>query len=192
MRAAIYARVSTADQKCAQQLTELRTYLEARGWTLQGEYVDKMTGTKDSRPAMKRLIEAAKRREVDCILVWKMDRWGRSMPHLVASLEELSGLGVRFIAVTQGIDTDQSSPTSKLLMNLLSAFADFERELIVERTMAGLQRARREGRVGGRPRAVVDRDRVAQMHQDGATTREIGARLKISAATVSRILKAKA
>jgi DNA invertase Pin-like site-specific DNA recombinase len=104
MNAAIYARVSTDDQKCEQQLSELRTYVMARGWTLQGEYVDHgLSGKRDTRPALNRLLDAARRRAVDVIVVWKLDRWGRSMAHIVSSVQELDSLGVRFVAVTQGI-----------------------------------------------------------------------------------------
>jgi DNA invertase Pin-like site-specific DNA recombinase len=134
-------------------------------------------------------MAAARRRAIDAIVVWKIDRWGRSMPGFVASVQELRSLGVRFIAVTQNIDTDESNPTSKLLLNLLAAFAEFERELIVERTRAGLQRARREGRVGGRPKLVCDRSKVLQLTADGLTMREVSEELDISAASVCRILK---
>jgi DNA invertase Pin-like site-specific DNA recombinase len=189
MRIGIYARVSTTDQDCSQQLRELRDYAAARKWDVQGEYVDHaVSGKKDSRPAMNELMDAARRRAIDAIVCWKIDRWGRSMPHFVGSVQELGSLGVRFIAVTQGIDTDESNPTSRLMLNLLAAFAEFERELIVERTRAGLQRARREGRIGGRPRVVVNRSKVVEMDSDGMTTREIGEELGISAASVCRIL----
>jgi DNA invertase Pin-like site-specific DNA recombinase len=97
---------------------------------------------------MNRLMNAARRRAVDTVACWKIDRWGRSMPHFVQSVRELDSLGVRFIARTQGIDTDQANPTAKLMLNMLAAFAEFERELIVERTLAGLARARKEGRGG--------------------------------------------
>jgi DNA invertase Pin-like site-specific DNA recombinase len=193
MRIGLYARVSTTDQDCSQQLRDLREYAAARHWEIQGEYVDHaISGTKDSRPAMNRLMDAARRRAIDAIVCWKIDRWGRSMPHFVSSAQELRSLGVRFIAVTQGIDTDESNPTSRLMLNLLAAFAEFERELIVERTRAGLQRARREGRIGGRKRLVVDRTKVVELDADGMTMREIGDELGISAATVCRILKAAA
>jgi len=189
MKIGLYARVSTTDQDCSQQLRELREYATARRWDVQGEYVDRMSGTKDSRPAINRLMDAARRRAVDAIVCWKIDRWGRSMPGFVASVQELRSLGVRFIAITQGIDTDESNPTSRLMLNLLAAFAEFERELIVERTRAGLKRARREGRIGGRPRLVVNRTKVVQMKAKGMTTRAIGEALDISAASVCRILK---
>lgn len=193
MRIGIYARVSTTDQDCSQQLRELRDYATARRWEVQGEYVDHaVSGTKESRPAMNKLMEAARRRAIDAVVCWKIDRWGRSMPHFVSSVQELRGLGVRFVAVTQGIDTDESNPTSRLMLNLLAAFAEFERELIVERTRAGLQRARREGRIGGRPKLIVDRNEISALHRAGRTTREIGEKLNISAASVCRILNGKA
>jgi len=191
MRIALYARVSTTDQDCSQQLRDLREYAAARGWSIQGEYVDNgHSGAKDSRPAMNRLMSAARARKIDAIAVWKIDRWGRSMPHFVNSVQELRSLGVRFIAITQGIDTDESNPTAKLMLNLLVAFSEFERELIVERTRAGLARARREGRIGRRKRLVVDRERIRQLDELGYSTREIGEEMSISAASVCRLLKA--
>ena len=190
MRVGIYARISTTDQRCSQQLRDLRQYVQARGWELEGEYVDHgLSGRKDSRPAMDRLLQAARQRAVDVIVVWKLDRWGRSMSHFVASVQELRRFGVRFIAITQGIDTDESNPTSKLTLNLLAAFAEFEHELMVERTRAGLARARREGRIGGRRPLVIDRGKLQRLAEEGRSTREIGAALGISAATVSRILR---
>jgi DNA invertase Pin-like site-specific DNA recombinase len=191
MRIAIYARVSTHDQDCSQQLTALREYAHACGWEIQGEYVDNgISGTKSSRPAMNRLLDAARKQQLDGIAVWKIDRWGRSMPHFVASVQQLRELGVRFIAITQGIDTDESNPAARLMLNLLAAFAEFERELIVERTRAGLKRANQAGRFGGRPRRVVNHIELIEMHSQGATLREIGECLGISPATTMRILKA--
>ena len=191
MRIGIYARVSTTDQDCSQQLHELREYARARGFEVQGEYVDHgFSGKKDNRPAMGRLMAAARERRVDAVVCWKLDRWGRSMPGFVASVQELRSLGVRFIAVTQGIDTDEANPTAKLMLNLLAAFAEFERELIVERTRAGLQKARREGKRLGRPKLVVNRERVRELSAEGLSTREIGEELDISAASACRILQA--
>lgn len=191
LRVALYARVSTSDQDCSQQLRDLREYAAARGWTVQGEYVDNgHSGAKDTRPALNRLMAAARTRKIDAIITWKIDRWGRSMPHFVASVQELRSLGVRFIAVTQAIDTDESNPAAKLMLNMLAAFSEFERELIVERTRAGLARARREGRIGGRPALVLNRERIARLDEEGYTMREIGEEMGISAASVCRILKA--
>lgn len=186
---AIYARVSTTDQTCEQQLHALRDYVAARAWSIQGEYVDVMTGKLADRPQMNRLMDLARLRKVDCILVWKLDRWGRSMPHFVASVQELRSLGVRFIAITQGIDTDDSNPAGRLMMNMLAAFAEFERELIVERTKAGIDRAKRAGKHCGRPVAIFHRDKAAAMRADGMSLRAIGAKLGVSTMTVSRVLK---
>ena len=164
MKAAIYARVSTTDQTCALQLAELRIYVQARGWELAGEYVDTgWSGAKASRPELDRLMRDARKRAVDCILVWKLDRWARSVSHLVSSLEELKGLGVRWIAATQNLDTDESNPVGRLMTHLLGAVAEFEREMIRERTLAGLAYARSKGRVGGRPAKVFDRQRARDM-----------------------------
>jgi putative DNA-invertase from lambdoid prophage Rac len=185
---AIYARVSTTDQTCEQQLDALRGYVAARGWKIQGEYVETMSGAKDNRPQMLRLMEAARLRAIDCIVVWKMDRWGRSMPHFVMSVQELRTLGVRFIAITQGIDTDESSPAGRLMMNMLASFAEFERELIVERTNAGIARAKRAGVHCGPPFRVIDRTKVAALRKDGLSLRKIADKLGVSYMTVSRAL----
>jgi DNA invertase Pin-like site-specific DNA recombinase len=190
MRIGIYARVSTTDQTCEQQLRDLREYVTARRWEIQGEYVDHaVSGTKDSRPAMSRLMAVARARKIDAVVVWKIDRWGRSMPQFVNSVQELRSVGVRFIAMTQNIDTDESNPTSRLMLNLLVAFSEFERELIVERTRAGLSRARRDGKQLGRPRLVVDRERVVTLDREGWSARAIAAELKVSPASVCRILQ---
>jgi putative DNA-invertase from lambdoid prophage Rac len=189
LRCAIYARVSTTDQNCEQQLHALREYVNARGWKIAGEFVDIMSGAKENRPEMKVLMEAARVRTIDCILVWKIDRWGRSMPHFVASVQELRSLGVRFIALTQNIDTDESNPAGRLMMNMLAAFAEFERELIVERTKAGLDRARRAGHKCGPPFSVFRRDIAREMRGEGKSLRAIARELKVSFMTIARALK---
>jgi DNA invertase Pin-like site-specific DNA recombinase len=189
-RVGLYARVSTKDQHCSQQLQEIRAYVEARGWEVAGEFVDRgLSGAKNSRPAMNRLMDAARRRQIDAVICSKMDRWGRSMPHFVSTVQELRGLGVRFIAVSQGIDTDESNPAARLMLNMLAAFSEFERELIVERTLAGLARARRHGRVGGRPRVVCDRSKIERLHEEGKTLVEIADRVGISKSSVHRLLR---
>jgi DNA invertase Pin-like site-specific DNA recombinase len=192
MRIGIYARVSTSDQTCEQQLRDLREYVSVRGWVIEAQYVDDgHSGAKSTRPAMNRIMTAARTRKIDGIVVWKIDRWGRSMSHFVNSVQELQSLGVRFIAMTQNIDTDESNPTSRLMLNLLVAFSEFERELIIERTRAGLARARRDGKRLGRPRLVIDRERLAALHQDGWTVRAIAAEVATSPATVCRLLKSR-
>jgi DNA invertase Pin-like site-specific DNA recombinase len=138
---------------------------------------------------MDRLMADARQRRIDAIAVWKIDRWGRSMTHFVTSVQELASLGVRFVAITQGIDTDSSNPASRLMLNLLAAFAEFERELIIERTKAGLQRARSEGRIGGRPRKIVSHRKVASLRAEGQTLRQIAAVVGVSPAKVMRVLQ---
>jgi DNA invertase Pin-like site-specific DNA recombinase len=190
MRVGIYARVSTTDQDCSQQLRDLREYATARNWTVEGEYIDHgVSGTKASRPAMDRLMNAARRRAVDAIVVVKLDRWARSMPHFVSSVQELSSLGVRFIAITQGIDTDEGNPTARLMLNLLAAFAEFERSLICERTRSGLAKARREGRIGGRPRVVCDRVKIAELRARGLSLGAIATEMHVSKSVIARLVK---
>jgi DNA invertase Pin-like site-specific DNA recombinase len=187
MRTAIYARVSTADQDCALQLRDLRQYVKARGWKIAGEFIDRgWSGAKASRPELDRLMAECRARRVDCIIVWKLDRWGRSVSNLVATLDELRNLGVRWIATTQGLDTDESSPVGRLLLQLLAAIAEFERALIQERVKAGVKAAQARGIHCGRPRKVVDRLKVAEMRAGGMSFRAIAGSLGISLAKVQR------
>ena len=169
MKAAIYARVSTLDQEPENQLQELRRYTEARGWTAV-EYVDKgVSGAKDRRPALDQLLTDARRRRFDVLVCWRLDRLGRSLKHLITLLEELQALGVSFVSPAEGIDA--TTPAGRLQMHILGAIAQFERERIRERVLAGLQRARTQGTRLGRPRARVPIDRlqtVAGLSVDGA------------------------
>jgi len=167
MRAVIYARVSTTDQNCDLQLRELREYITRRGWESAGEYIDTgFSGSKASRPALDRLMQDARRRRFDVILVWKLDRWARSLAHLVQTVQELSGLGVRFIATTQNIDTDEANPMARLLMHLMAAFAEFERSMIQERTLGGVRAAKARGAQLGRPRRVFHRGEVVRLRDE--------------------------
>ena len=141
MRAALYARVSTLDQEPENQLQELRRYVEARGWT-GSEYVDHgVSGTKDRRPALDRLVADARRRKVDTVVVWRLDRLGRSLKHLVTLLDELQALGVGFVSLGEGIDLQ--TPAGRLQLHILAALSEFERARIAERVAAGLARAKR-------------------------------------------------
>jgi DNA invertase Pin-like site-specific DNA recombinase len=119
MKAAIYARVSTADQHNAIQIRELTDYVQRRGWELAGTYQDQISGAKTNRPGLDKLMSDARQRRFDAVLVWKLDRFGRSLVHCVSGIQELSSLGIRFIATSQGLDTDESNPASKLLMHIL-------------------------------------------------------------------------
>jgi DNA invertase Pin-like site-specific DNA recombinase len=149
-RAAIYARVSTFDQEPENQLQELRRYIEARGWT-GTEFVDRgVSGAKDKRPALDALLKDAKLRKFDVLVCWRLDRLGRNLRHLVTLIEELQCLGVAFVSLGEGIDC--TTPAGKLQLHILAALAEFERERIRERVLAGLQRAKAQGKRLGRPR----------------------------------------
>lgn len=185
VRAAIYARVSTTDQNCELQLRELREYVSRRGWEPAGEYVDAgVSGTKASRPALDRLMAAAAHRDLDCVLVWKIDRFGRSVLHLSQQLAALTTYGVRFLAVSQAIDTDASNPSSRLLLTILAGVAEFEREIIRERTLSGVRAARARGKVLGRPRRVFRRDYVAALREQGRSWRAIATELGVPVSTL--------
>jgi DNA invertase Pin-like site-specific DNA recombinase len=185
MRCAIYARVSTTDQHCDLQLRELREYIAARGWKSGGEYIDTgFSGAKASRPALDRLMADAAKRKFDCVAVWKLDRFGRSVLNLSQQLAALTSFGVRFVATTQGLDTDESNPTAALLLHILSAVAEFERSMIRERTLSGIKAAQAAGKIVGRPKRVFRRDEVVRLRDDeGVSWRAIGTKLGIPAMT---------
>ena len=162
-RAAIYARVSTLDQEPENQLAELRRYVAARGWT-GAEFVDRgVSGAKDRRPALDRLIRDARRRRFDVLVCWRLDRLGRSLKHLVTLLDELQALGVAFVSLQEGIDA--TTPAGKLQMHILAAIAEFERARIAERVRAGLARARANGRrLGQKPHTLTADDLTKTDH----------------------------
>jgi DNA invertase Pin-like site-specific DNA recombinase len=183
MHAAIYARVSTFDQEPENQLQEVRRYVTARGWTLNKEYVDHgVSGSKDSRPALNAMLADAKRRRLDVIVVWRLDRLGRNLKHLITTLDELQGWGVSFVSLGEGIDA--TTPAGRLQMHLLGAIAGFERARIVERVRAGLARARAQGTRLGRPKSAVPEARVAAVSH--LTVNEAAAALDVSRSTLKR------
>ena len=209
MRAAIYARVSTTDQNCELQLAELREYALRREWEIVGEFVDTgWSGAKASRPEFDRLMDGVVMREFDAVLCWKLDRFGRSLLNCLSSLQQLQAHGVRFIATTQNIDTDESNPASRFLLHVLIAAAEFERELIRERATAGLNRYREQyaaGKVGretrsrsgknlpvGRPRRVLDRQKVVELRDLGYSWRQIARRFGVGATTIRRVFESRA
>ena len=157
-RVALYARVSTLNQgqDTGLQLEELRQVAAQRGWIVSAEYVDEgVSGTKTTRPALDRMLADAQAGKFDLLAVWKLDRLGRSLPHLLTVLDQLASNGVGFAAIRDaGIDT--TTPTGRLLLQLLGAFADYERSLIRERVLAGVRRAQASGKHCGRPRKDVD------------------------------------
>jgi len=179
-RAALYARVSTlAGQSPEMQLLELREYASRRGWQVIEEYVDHgVSGAKESRPALNRLMADAKSRKFDLIAVWKLDRFGRSVRHLVTALADLEAVGVAFVSLKDNLDL--TTPSGRLLFQIVAAMAEFERELIRERVIAGLRNARHKGRKLGRPRVHVDIAQVASLRNSGASWRTISKRMGIS------------
>lgn len=186
MRAAIYARVSTADQTTENQVTELHRYVEARGWSAV-EYVDQgVSGARDSRPALDRLVNDAKRRRIDVLVCWRLDRLGRNLRHLILLLDELQALGVAFVSLGEGIDA--TTPAGRLQLHVLGAIAEFERARIAERVRAGLVRAKSQGRRLGRPPSVVPLDRVRAI--GAVPVREAAAALGVSRSTAHRWLVA--
>jgi DNA invertase Pin-like site-specific DNA recombinase len=186
MRCALYCRVSSSDQRCDLQLRELREYVATRGWQIAGEFIDKgISGRKASRPALDRLMDDARKRRFDAVLVWKLDRWGRSLIDSIRSIQELGSLGIRFLAVTQNIDTDESNPMSRFFLHVMSAFAEMEVSLIRERTIAGVRAARANGKVLGRPKRVFRRDEVVRLRDEqGLSWRAIAKELKLPVMTV--------
>src|SRR4051794_29349293 len=186
MRVAIYARVSTLDQQPENQLLELRRYAEARGWRVVAEHVDHgISGAKDRRPALDALRVAAKRRHIDAVVCWRLDRLGRNLRHLILLLDELQALSVAFVSLAEGIDA--TTPAGRLQLHVLGAIAEFERERIRERVMAGLQRARAQGKRLGRPRRRIDPAHLASVR--GLPEREAARRLGVSQATAHRLLR---
>ena len=187
MKVALYARVSTSDQNCAAQLQELGSYCITRTWDVYDRYVDAgISGAKDRRPELDRLMKDAKSRRFDAVVVTKLDRFSRSLSHMVSQLEELQAAGVRFLAINQGIDTGKDNPTGRLMVHLLTSFAEFERDLIRERTCAGIVYARSQGKRLGRPRVVVDRTKVQDMRDAGLSWTDIAWALKISRSAARR------
>jgi putative DNA-invertase from lambdoid prophage Rac len=185
MKSAIYARVSTTDQNCEMQLREVREYVARRGWAAAIEFIDAgVSGMKASRPALDRLMTGAARYDFDCVLVWKIDRFGRSVLHLSQQLAALTSYGVRFIAISQAIDTDAANPASRLLLTILAGVAEFEREIIRERTLSGVRAAKARGKVLGRPRRIFRRDEVAILRAKGQSWRAIAQTLAVPVSTV--------
>jgi len=185
MRIALYARVSTTDQRCEMQVRELRDYAAQRGWQVSDEYIDTgWSGAKASRPELDRLMQDARARRFDAVLVWKLDRWGRSVADSIRSIQELVSLGVRFLAVTQNLDTDESNPMSRFLLHILAAFAELEREMIRERVRAGLRTAKANGKALGRPRRAFRRDEAVRLRRQGVSWRKIAQVLDLPMSTV--------
>lgn len=188
-RCALYARVSTADQRLDSQLDALRGYAAARGLDVAAEHVDHgVSGAKDRRPALDAMLRDARRRRFDVLVVTKLDRLARSVRHLVGLAAELEALGVDLVVLDQAIDT--STPAGRFLFNSLAAVAELERDLIRERVAAGMRAARRRGRQLGRPRRLGDAQlaRLQALRAEGRSLRAVAAELGVGATTVARAL----
>ena len=207
MKAAFYTRVSTSDQSPELQLRELHEYTTRQGWDITEIYQDVISGAKISRPGLKRLMEDARARKFDVLLVWKLDRFGRSLADCLNNIQELERWRIRFIATTQNLDTDEKNPASRFLLHVLGAAAEFERSLIRERALAGQQRYRHDyasGKVGKtvysrsgknlaphRPQRIFNRDTVDTLRAEGLSIRAIATRLGLGVGTVARTLQAR-
>lgn len=165
------------------QVAELREYTSRRGWEIFREYVDHgISGSKESRPELNQLMSDAHRRHFDVVLVWKVDRFGRSLKHLVNALADLDAYGVAFVSLRDNLDL--STPSGRLMFQIIGAMAEFERSLIQERVRAGLRNARLKGKVLGRPRRIVNSDEMARLREQGASLREIAKAVGASPGTV--------
>jgi DNA invertase Pin-like site-specific DNA recombinase len=192
-RVAIYARVSTTNhgQDVGLQTRELRQFAEARGWTVAGEYIDAgVSGAKDSRPELNRLMADAHKRRFDVVCVWRFDRFARSVSHLLRALENFRALGIDFVSFSEQMDT--STPAGKMVFTVLGAVAELERSLIVERVRAGLRNAKAKGKRLGRPRVVVDTAKIAALRSQGLSWAKIGEALGLGEGTVRRSAQASA
>jgi DNA invertase Pin-like site-specific DNA recombinase len=189
---ALYARVSTLNgqQDPEMQLSELREYAGRRGLDVYEEYVDQgVSGSKESRPALNKLMSDARRCRFDAVLVWKIDRFGRSLKHLVNSLADLSAYGIAFVSLRDNLDL--STPSGRLMFQIIGAMAEFERALIQERVRAGLRNARAKGKRIGRPKVMVDSAEVLKLRGEGLSWRAISDQLQLGLGTAYRAIRTK-
>ncbi len=187
MKTALYARVSTTNhgQDTDVQLRELREYCQRRGWEITAEYVDSgISGTKERRPQLDRLIADAKRRKFDAVVVYRYDRFARSLRHLVNALEDFRALGIDFVSLHEGVDT--STPNGRLVFGIFASIAEFERELIRDRVKSGIRNARAKGKAIGRPRVTVDATRIRSLRSQGLPWSAICLETGLSAGVAKR------
>ena len=187
LRAGLYARVSSNDQQTIPlQIRALREYAARRGWTVAMQVKEIGSGA-SARELREQIVEAARRRDIDVVLVWRLDRWGRSVTDLLATLQELDHLGVGFVSLTEALDL--TTPAGRAMAGLLAVFAEFERELLKERVRAGLAHARQNGKQLGRPAtAALHADEVRKLHRAGVSKVEIARRPQIGRTSVRRVL----
>lgn len=185
---AIYTRVSTQDQSVEMQVSDLRRYCEQRGFEIYREYCDEgVSGTKDRRLALDELMKDAGKRRFDAVLCWRFDRFARSTKHLITALEEFRHLGIDFISYQENIDT--SSPLGKAMFTIVSAIAELERNIIVERVKAGIRRARENGKKLGRPKRLnLDSSELLRFREQGLSLRQIAGKVNACPATVYKTL----
>jgi DNA invertase Pin-like site-specific DNA recombinase len=189
-RAAIYARISTANagQSPEMQLRELREHAQRRGWEISCEYVDEgISGAKDRRPALDRLMADAHRRKFDIVLVWRFDRFARSVAHLLRALDTFRALGLEFVSLSEALDT--STPAGRMTFTVLGAVAELERSLIAERVKAGLRNARARGVRLGRPKVAADVATIGRLRAQDCSWRSIGRELGIAAETAKKCME---
>jgi DNA invertase Pin-like site-specific DNA recombinase len=186
-RAAIYARVSTTNhgQDVSMQTRDLEQFAQARGWRLVDSYLDLgISGSKDKRPQLDRLMADAHKRRFDIVIVWRFDRFARSVSHLLRALETFNALGIAFVSLSEQMDT--TTPTGKMIFTVLGAVAELERSLIVERVKAGLRNARAKGKMLGRPRKIVDATKIVALRAKGRSWRDIARELGTNTASARR------
>jgi DNA invertase Pin-like site-specific DNA recombinase len=187
IRAGLYGRVSTVNQgqDVNTQLRELREYCERRSWTVAGEYVDSgISGARDRRPELDRMMADAHKRRLDVVAVWRFDRFARSVRHLLRALDTFSALGIEFVSLSESLDT--ATPAGRMVFTVLGAVAELERSLIAERVRAGLRHAKARGKRLGRPRVDVDSARIAALRNAGRSWRQIVQELGVGKGTAQR------
>lgn len=171
------------------QLKELREYCARQGWNIV-EYVDTgWSGKLDSRPQLNKLRADARLHRFDVVCVWKLDRWGRSVVNCIETIQELTSLKIRFVAITQNIDTEESNPMARFILHIMAAFAELERELIRERVIAGIKAAKHRGIALGRKRVVLNHAKVRELSDSGFSVRQIAAKLQLSRSVIHRSLQ---
>jgi putative DNA-invertase from lambdoid prophage Rac len=187
VRVGLYARVSTHDQQTLpMQLSAMTEYVSRRGWTIAAQIEDIGSGA-STRPRREELMRAARRREIDAVLVWRLDRWGRSLVDLITTLKELSDLGVGFVSITEALD--MTTPSGRAMAGMLAVFSEFEREILRDRVKAGIAQARSQGKPHGRPITVAAHaDEIKALLAQGVSKREIAKRFDISRTSVRRLV----
>ena len=187
-RAALYARVSTQEQQTLKLQTEqMRRYCKQRGWVVALEFQEVGSGANPTRPKREEILRAAHQRRIDVLVVWKLDRWGRSLLDLIHTLSDLQGLDIGFVSITEALDL--TTPTGRAMAGLLGVFAEFERELLRERIKAGIAQAQKDGKHCGRPRSAQKKaSDVVALYRKKTSLRQIALTLGMSRSSARRVL----